>query len=136
MEQAQANIIIEKAIAATNSKIGYYADYDEDTEILTMVGWSMSAMANCKLITKPIIYPLDETGMWGDAVRERKAVITNDYKNLVKPTKKGYPTGHVEVIKHVNIPVIKDGKIVGVLGVGNKETDYTDTDVKTLEGCV
>jgi GAF domain-containing protein len=136
MEADKANAIIEKAIAATQSKIGYYADYDEDTEILTMVGWSMSAMANCKLITKPIVYPLDETGMWGDAVRERKAVITNDYKNLVKPTKKGYPTGHVEITRHLNIPIIRNGKVVGVLGVGNKDKEYTPDDVKKLEQAV
>lgn len=57
----------------------------------------------------------------------------NDYKNLVKPTKKGYPAGHVNVRKHMNLPVIVNGKVVLVIGVGNKVGDYTLEDARVLE---
>lgn len=117
----------------TGSTISYFALYDSKTDILTMIGWSASAMMNCALMEKPIVYKLKETGLWGDAVRERKAVITNDYKNLVKPTKKGYPQGHVNIRKHMNLPITDMGKIVLVAGVGNKSTDYTEEDAKKLE---
>ncbi len=116
----------------TGSTISYFALYDEKVKILKMIGWSMSAMMNCSMINKPIVYKLDDTGLWGDAVRERKAVITNDYKNLVKPTKKGYPQGHVNIRRHMNLPVIESGKVVLVAGVGNKSEDYTTTDSTLL----
>jgi len=117
----------------TGSTISYFALYDSIGKILTMIGWSRSAMMNCATMDKPIVYKLDDTGLWGDAVRERKAVITNDYKNLVKPTKKGYPQGHVNIRKHMNLPITEGGKIVLVAGVGNKSTDYTQDDAKNIE---
>ena len=105
---------------------------NDDEDILTMIGWSKTAMDACSSIDKPIVYLLEETGLWGDAVRERQPVITNDYKNLQKPTKKGYPEGHVNVIRHMNIPVFQGDKIVAVCGVGNKEAEYTQSDGEML----
>lgn len=125
--------VTREVCSLTESTISYFATMNATEDVLTMIGWSNSAMANCSMIEKPIVYKLVETGLWGDAVRERKPVITNDYKNLVKPTKKGYPEGHVNVRKHMNLPIIEHGKVVLVVGVGNKTGDYTSEDAKTLE---
>lgn len=126
------NAINREACSLTGSTIAYFATMDPTEKVLTMIGWSNSAMMNCSMIDKPIVYQLVDTGLWGDAVRERKAVITNDYKGLVKPTKKGYPQGHVDVRKHMNLPVFEGSKIVLVIGVGNKSTDYTAEDANLL----
>jgi transcriptional regulator with GAF, ATPase, and Fis domain len=123
---------VEEAAIITDSKISYFAVINSTEDTLVMLGWSNSAMANCAMIDKPIVYPLENTGMWGDAVRERKPVITNNYEGLVKSTKKGYPAGHVKVVRHFNIPVTEGSHIAGVLGVGNKETDYSQSDVDNL----
>jgi len=117
----------------TDSVISYYATWNQTQQTLTMIAWSKSAMLTCCTIEKPMVYKLNETGLWGDAIRERKAVITNDYQNLVKPTKKGYPHGHVHLKRHLNLPIYEHGKIVFVIGVGNKATDYTQEDVKNME---
>lgn len=112
----------------TDSTLAYFATVGSEQKSLEMIGWSKSAMMNCSMIDKPIFYKLEDTGLWGDAIREKKPVITNDYINLVKPTKKGYPEGHVHVRKHMNLPIIEHGKIVLVVGVGNKQSDYTVQD--------
>ena len=125
--------ITRESCVLTGSTISYFATMNASEDVLTMIGWSNSAMANCAMIEKPIVYKLTETGLWGDAVRERKAVITNDYKGLVKPTKKGYPTGHVNVRKHMNLPIFDHNKVALVIGVGNKAGDYTLEDAKLLE---
>jgi hypothetical protein len=116
----------------TGSTLSYFATMNSAENVLTMIGWSKSAMGNCSMIDKPIVYRIEETGLWGDAVRERKAVITNDYKNLVKPTKKGYPEGHVNVVRHMNIPVFEGNRIAMVVGVGNKATEYTQEDARNM----
>jgi hypothetical protein len=90
-------------------------------------------MMSCAMMTKPIVYKMEDTGLWGDAVRERKPVITNDYKSLVKPTKKGYPQGHVNVRRHMNLPIFEGKHIALVIGVGNKLAEYTNDDAKTLQ---
>jgi hypothetical protein len=117
----------------TGSTLSYFATINATEDVLTMVGWSRAAMVNCVMIDKPIVYKMTDTGLWGDAVRERKAVITNDYKNLVKHTKKGYPKGHVQVRRHMNLPVFEGKRIALVSGVGNKAEEYTQADVKALQ---
>ena len=126
------NTINREACSLTGSTLAYFATMDPTEKVLTMIGWSNSAMMNCAMIDKPIVYQLADTGLWGDAVRERKAVITNDYKGLVKPTKKGYPQGHVNVVKHMNLPVFEGSKVALVIGVGNRSTDYTSTEASLL----
>ncbi len=122
---------IEKAIELTGSTIGYLAFMSEDETILTMYSWSQNAMKECIINDKPIVYPVASTGLWGEAVRQRKPVITNDY-TAPNPLKKGYPEGHVPVTRHMNIPVFDGGRIVAVAGVGNKEGEYNEGDVRQL----
>lgn len=131
--QQVVNLIVEEAVKFTSSKIGYFAVMNDSEDELTMLGWSKSAMDACAMIDKPIVYPLEQTGLWGDCIRERKPVITNNYEESTRVTKKGYPSGHVKVVRHVNVPMHGDGKLTGILGVGNKESDYSDTDVKALQ---
>ena len=123
---------VDQAVEITKSEMGYFAVMNKAEDVLTMLGWSNSAMANCSMIDQPIVYPVEQTGLWGDAVRERQPAITNDYANSEKLTKKGYPEGHVTVVRHVNIPIWDGTHIAGVLGVGNKATDYTDEDVQAM----
>ncbi len=116
----------------TQSTLAYFATVNATETTLTMIGWSKAAMINCGMSTKPILYKVEETGLWGDAIRERKPVITNDYGKLVKPTKKGYPAGHVLVRRHMNLPIFENKRLVMVVGVGNKRDEYTLTDAHNL----
>jgi PAS domain S-box-containing protein len=126
-----ANYAMESAIRLTGSTIGYIAFANEDETILTMHYWSTSAMQQCAMIDKPMVYPVKDTGLWGEAIRQRKAVITNDYA-APSPLKKGTPPGHVQITRHMNVPVFDGGTIVAVAGVGNKADDYQEDDVRQL----
>ena len=129
--QEITDFALESAVALTSSKIGYLAFLNDDETVLTMHSWSKEAMAECAIIDKPIVYQLVSTGLWGEAVRQRKPVITNDYQ-APNPLKKGYPEGHVSVARHMNAPVFDGERIVIVAGVGNKETPYDESDVRQL----
>jgi GAF domain-containing protein len=131
LEEYKHAITVQLSIM-TGSTLSYFATMNSAENVLTMIGWSKSAMGNCSMIDKPIVYKIEETGLWGDAVRERKPVITNDYKNLVKPTKKGYPEGHVHVVRHMNVPIFDGNRIVMVVGVGNKATEYDQEDARNM----
>ena len=131
--QSVIDVLVEEAVRALGSTLGYFAVMNETEDVLTMIGWSKTAMHACSMIDKPIVYPIEETGLWGDAVRERKPVVTNDYAGSKKPTKKGYPEGHVKIIRHVNVPVWDGDHIAGVLGVGNKADNYSAADAQLLQ---
>jgi PAS domain S-box-containing protein len=130
--QEIADFALEAAVRLTESTIGYLAFMNEDETVLTMHSWSKTAMEQCAIIDKPIVYPVETTGLWGEAVRQRKPVITNDYSAADIP-KRGYPKGHVEVVRHMNIPVFDGDRIVAVAGVGNKEKCYDKSDVGQLQ---
>jgi len=129
--QEITHFALEEAVRLTQSKIGYLAFTTEDESVLTMHAWSKTAMQQCAIIDKPIVYPVATTGLWGEAVRQRRAVITNDYP-APSPLKKGYPAGHVPVARHMNVPIFEGQQIVAVIGVGNKEQPYDESDVRQL----
>lgn len=129
--QELGDYALEEAIQMTESHIGYLAFLNEDETVLKMFSWSKSAMAECAVADKPIVYPLVSTGLWGEAVRQRRPIITNDY-NADNPLKKGVPQGHVTLRRHMNVPVFSGSRIVLVAGTGNKSEPYTQDDVQQL----
>ncbi len=122
---------MEEAIRLTRSKIGYLAFLNEAQTVLTMHLWSAEAMAQCKVADKTFHYPIETTGLLGEAVRQRRAIITNDY-SAPNPLKKGYPEGHIPILRHMNAPVVIDSRTVLVAGVGNKVEPYDETDAQQL----
>jgi len=122
---------IEGAGIITGSPLGYLAFLNDDESELAMYAWSKNAMDECSMVTKPIVYQVEKTGLWGEAIRQRRPVITNDYA-APNPAKKGYPEGHPQITRHMNVPVIDNGHIVLVAGVANKPADYLEHDVNEL----
>jgi len=122
---------LDEAIKLTESKIGYIYFYDEAKKIFTMNSWSKEVMKECMIADKQRVYQLDKTGIWGEAVRQRKAILVNDFP-AENPLIKGYPEDHSNLEKFMTIPVIFDDKIVAVVGVANKEADYNEMDVVQL----
>ncbi len=119
---------LEQALQMTGSKIGYIYHYNEERRQLILNSWSKNVMPNCSVVNPQTCYELDKTGIWGEAVRQRKPIFVNDYQ-ADHPLKKGYPEGHVKLLKFITIPVFKGETIVSVVGLANKDTDYLETDV-------
>jgi PAS domain S-box-containing protein len=129
--QEITDFALEEGVRLTKSQIGYLAFMNDDETELTMQAWSKTAMEECAIVDKPRVYPLETTGLWGEAVRQRRPIITNDYA-APNPHKQGYPAGHVEIRRHLNIPLFDGDHIVAVAGVGNKDENYDESDVRQL----
>lgn len=129
-EQEILDFALEAGVRATDSDIGYIYFASSDETELYLHAWSKNVMPQCSVNSYPDAYLVSETGLWGEAMRQRKPVITNDYDS--SPYKKGYPEGHVPVKNHMNLPVIDNGKVVIIAGVGNKPAGYTREDVQQL----
>jgi PAS domain S-box-containing protein len=76
-------------------------------------------------------YGLDEAGVWADCIRERRPVVHNDYSAL--PHRKGMPAGHAPVVRELVVPILRNERIVAVLGVGNKPQEYDQRDVEMVQ---
>lgn len=126
--QEQLDYVLHEALKLTESKYGYIYLYDEETKEFTLNSWSKDVMDACGIIEKQTAYSLEKTGIWGEVVRSREPLIINDFE-APNPLKKGYPKGHVALKRFMSVPVVIDGRIVAVVGLGNKESDYDDFDV-------
>ncbi|MBA3009109.1 MAG: PAS domain S-box protein, partial [Desulfobacula sp.] len=124
---------VEEAIHLTQSEIGYLAFLNEESSQLTMHTWSKQAMNQCEIEDKILVYEVEETGLWGEAARSGEPLIVNDYANFTSPQKKGYPEGHVPIRRLLNVPVFDGTRIVALAGVGNKQEDYNESDVRQLQ---
>ena len=122
---------LNEAIKLTESKIGYIYYYSEKKKQFTLNTWSRSVMRECEITEPQTVYNLDGTGIWGEAVRQSKTIIVNDFRDS-NPLKKGHPEGHVALHKFMTIPIFRNNKIVAVVGVANKESNYTENDTLQL----
>ena len=122
---------LEQALAMTKSQLGYIYLYNEEKREFTLNTWSREVMKECLIQDPQIKYQLEKMGIWGEAVRQRKPIVLNDYL-AAHPLKKGYPEGHAPLKNFMTIPVINNDRIVAVIGMANKPIDYNDTDVLQL----
>jgi signal transduction histidine kinase/response regulator RpfG family c-di-GMP phosphodiesterase len=128
-EKKLFNFALEECVRLTRSKVGYFHFVNEDQKMLRLFSWSKDVLNECTA-GKALHYPISEAGVWADCIRLRQPVIHNDYRNL--PDKRGLPEGHFPVKRHMSVPVFEEDKIVAVVGVGNKEENYDQSDVRQL----
>jgi PAS domain S-box-containing protein len=122
---------LDEVCAITESPIGFYHFADPDTETLTLQAWSTRTVREfCTAEGLGQHYPISQAGVWVDCVHEKKPVIHNDYASL--PHRKGLPNGHAPIVRELVVPILRAGQVVAILGVGNKSTDYNDSDVETV----
>ncbi len=122
---------LDEAEALTSSEIGFFHFVEPDQKTLTLQAWSSNTLANmCTAEGEGRHYPIEQAGVWVDCAREGRPVIHNDYAS--QPHRKGMPEGHAPVVREMVVPVYREGKIVAILGVGNKPTDYVDDDVQSI----
>ncbi|MDX9769832.1 MAG: PAS domain S-box protein [Tenuifilaceae bacterium] len=116
----------------TGSQIGFYNFIDEENGVIKMNQWSERTTKEiCNVPSGfDLHYPIDKAGVWADCIRKRKPLIHNNYQAL--PNKKGMPKGHAPLIRELAVPVFRNRRIVAVLSIGNKDTDYTQSDVDII----
>ena len=114
-----------------DSPVGFYHFVSADERTLTLQQWSTRTVREFRRINgRGMHYPVADAGVWVDCVRTRAPVIHNDYAGL--PQKRGLPDGHAPVVRELVVPVLREGRVVAILGVGNKPIDYTTPDVEVV----
>jgi PAS domain S-box-containing protein len=120
---------LDELEALTNSKIGFYHLVEADQRTLSLQTWSTNTLQHmCKAEGKGQHYDIAEAGVWVDCMHQRRPVIHNNYHAL--PHRKGMPPGHAPVVRELVVPIFRDSKIVAIIGVGNKPSDYDEWDVE------
>jgi signal transduction histidine kinase/DNA-binding NarL/FixJ family response regulator/HAMP domain-containing protein len=121
----------ELAEELTGSQVSFIHLVNPDEESIELVAWSKRTLEHYCRAAFDKHYPVSQAGIWADALRQRRAVIFNDY--AAYPNKRGLPAGHAELRRLISVPVIEHGKVVMIAGIGNKLTDYTELDAETVQ---
>jgi len=128
--QTLCDKVMTEVTSMTQSKYSFYGFLNEDESVMTIYSWSKDAMEDCQVQNKSIEFPVAKAGLWGDAVRERRTVIINDYIN--HPNRRELPDGHVPITRMMTVPVFRQNRIVALAGVANKSSEYTEEDAKQV----
>ncbi len=120
---------LDRLVGLTGSTVGLIAFLDEAETALTVHHWSRSAVEQCSLADKPAHLGDADTGLWANAIRNRKPVILNDY-SAHHPDKKGYPPGHVSLSRVMLVPILDGERITAVTAVANKPEEYDTADLR------
>lgn len=123
--------VLDEAEALTGSQIGFFHFVDTDQVTLSLQTWSTNTNSTiCTAEGKGQHYPLESAGVWADCIREQRPLIHNSYESLSH--RKGLPPGHAPVQRELVVPIFRYNRIVAVMGVGNKITDYAEREIETL----
>ncbi|MHB9004114.1 MAG: PAS domain S-box protein, partial [Coriobacteriia bacterium] len=110
------------------SPVGFFHSVESDETTVEMQVWSTKTQEHfCAAQAAFRHCDLDQAGVWADCLRQRKAVIHNDYDSLTH--KRGMPKGHAKVTRELVVPVFRGERIVAILGIGNRPQDYNESDI-------
>lgn len=124
--------LIEKIVSMTESQYGFYGFVNSDEKGMTLYSWSKAVMDDCAIHSKTLHFEIQKSGVWGNAIRERKPVFYNNYTLKIN-NKKGIPEGHVSLTNLLSVPVFSiTNKIVALGCVANKQGNYNNDDANQL----
>jgi len=122
---------LQSAIDITKSKIGIIYDYNQDKNKFSLKVFSFANGQPCKISSKEVREKGNNEGAWFETIYKREPIIINDFSKA-DSFRSSFPNGHAKVSRFLSSPVIRDNKIVAVIGVANKDTNYTQSDASKL----
>lgn len=122
---------LEQAESLTGSRIAFMHFVNDDGNSIELVAWSGNTLKHYCHAAYDKHYPVAAAGIWADAVRSGKPAIFNDYATA--PDRRGLPEGHSQLTRLLSVPTVVGSAVRMVTGVGNKESEYSDFDVETVQ---
>jgi GAF domain-containing protein len=122
--EQSAREIFDRAKEITGARAGYVALLSEDgeeNEVLFLDAGGMPCTVDPNL-------PMPIRGLREVAYRENRTVYDNDFMH--SEWVRFMPSGHVEMRNVMFAPLVIEGKTVGIMGLANKDGDYTDEDAR------
>lgn len=123
--------VLEEIVVMTGSQYGFFGFISHDETEMNIYSWSRSVMKDCSVQSRPLRFSIEKSGIWANAVRERKTVIYNNCNTAI-PNKHGYPEGHVVIKRLLCVPVFSNRKIAAIGCVANKNEGYVREDKKQM----
>lgn len=122
--------LLRRALQLTESTTGIFLLVSKDQNTILRTIWFQGAPVDTAT-DDDTSYPTAEAGQWVDCIRLQQPLVENRETQL--PDRFGLLVRHVRLSRLMSIPVVQDGRVGIVVGVGNKTTDYDPDDVAQLQ---
>ena len=118
---------LDEAERLTGSRLGFFNFVSNDQAVLREACSTNAKTDNCGHAPHPTII---DFGVSIDVIREMKAVIHNDHASLRHCNCKFAP--HHTAFRELIVPVIRNGKVMATLEIGNKPVNYNEDDIRLV----
>jgi nitrogen fixation/metabolism regulation signal transduction histidine kinase len=130
-EEDLGQICLAVAQEITASKIGFIGEINEQG--LQDIAASNPGWDACKTITPQVHCSagnFEIHGVYGKVLTGGKGFFTNDIANY--PGSVGLPAGHPPIMSFLGVPLISEGKTIGMIAVANREGGYSQDELEAL----
>jgi len=119
--------VLDVVLEAVESEYGVFGYIDEKGAFV-VPSMTRHIWDKCLVPDKRFIFPRETWGdsTWPRAIREKRTIYSNEPSTITLQ-------GHVAISRHVSLPVVHQGEVVGLFQVANKKTEYVTDDITQLE---
>jgi len=130
------NTILDVAKELTASDHGYVSSIDPVTGDMIAHTHTSMMQGQCRVRgeNRQTLFPKAEDGrypaLWGHSLNNMEPFFTNSPEAHKAST--GIPEGHIPLERLLSVPVILGKELVGQISLANKDSDYTQRDLKGI----
>ena len=118
--------VLQIILDILDSDIGYFGYINEEGALVSP-SLTRKVWHKCEMPEKDIVFPKEQWGgVFGESLKQEKTIIKNEGLNP--------PQGHIPLENALCVPILYQGKLIGQIVVGNKNSDYNENDKHVLEG--
>ncbi|MCE5264447.1 MAG: PAS domain S-box protein [Deltaproteobacteria bacterium] len=133
-EQELGDVCLEVIEALTESAVGFIGEIRTDGHLYNITisnpGWEACTMAD-RTGHRRAPGRFRIVGLYGRVLKDGRSLLANDPAR--HPDSIGIPEGHPPLTAFLGTPLIREGKTVGLIAVGNREGGYTPEQQRIME---
>ncbi|WP_440945965.1 PAS domain S-box protein [Methanosarcina sp. T3] len=133
-EEEVGNVCLSVALEVTGSEFGFINEMGPDGLLHDVakseLGWERCSMYN-KTGHRHSPSDFAVQGLYGSVINNEKGFFTNDPPS--HPDSIGIPDGHPPLTSFLGVPLVQDGKMIGLIAVANREGGYSCEQQEDLE---
>ncbi len=130
-DQGLLDFVLEQSVRLTQSRCGFLVQYDEGETLFTLMSQFGESTGPCPVAERKQEFRMAEAGVWAEVVGRKQPVLSNEAPSPSSPSL-GFPLPHIETDRYLSVPVFRDDRVVALVGVAGKETDYNGFDIRQL----
>ncbi|OGQ94223.1 MAG: hypothetical protein A2521_05585 [Deltaproteobacteria bacterium RIFOXYD12_FULL_57_12] len=119
--------VLDTVLEIMGSPLGVFGYIDETGGVI-IPSMTRHFWDQCQVTDKQLVFPRKTWGdsSWSRAILGKKTICKNE-----KSTRT--PKGHIELERHISMPIQHSDEVIGLFLVANKKTAYTERDLEMLE---